>query len=69
MANSPTHTDHVTYNHHDDYDEFDDHDDHADYDDYDDDRHNDLFLGWSELCDVCVVALLNSPEKSSEILL
>ena len=29
----------------------------------DDDCHVDLFLGWSELCDVCVVALLHTPEK------
>ena len=25
----------------------------------------DLLLGWSELCDVCVVALLNTPEKKT----
>ena len=48
---------------HDNYEDHDDYDDHGDNIDYDDDRHDDLFLSWSELCDVCVVALLDTPEK------
>ena len=29
----------------------------------DGDYYVDLFLGWSELCDVCVMALLHTPVK------
>ena len=54
---------------HDNYEDHDDYDDHGDNIDSDDDRHDDLFLSWSELCDVCVVALLHTPGKTTSILL
>ena len=55
--------------HHIDHDNCDHHYDNDGHGNYDDDCHNDLFLGRSELCDVCVVALLHTPEKMTSSML